>query len=150
MLTKAGKQSVPKSDQRRAVSGAIVVAVVTMPLLYTIYMTIGFWGGVAATHIPPYILGAVNLLLPILAGTLWFRLKIVRSMSHAERLIFALCVTLANIIVTAVVAYITSMAVPLSAPFFLQALLFMFLHFVVAYGFGWLITRNYGDRSETP
>lgn len=138
-------------QHRRTAMGAIIAAVSTMAFLYACYLTIGFWAGAGAAssqYLSIYIIGPLNLLLPIVVGALWFRFNANRVMSHAERLRFAFGVVLVSTIITVLFAFGAPIRLSLG-PLFAKALLqLVALHFVVAYGLGWLLTLRFGDGSQ--
>ena len=123
---------------------AILVAVLAMLAMGLVSLALGFLTGVMRhpARFPPFLLGLLNLLLPILAGAIWFRLKACRAMSPQERLLFAAGVSLANAVLALGILYAvtTSFGLGFGPSVVLDIMPVVLLEFVAAYGLGWLIT----------
>ena len=157
---------VPAEVQHPIVKSVLVFALAAMVLSFVAGLASGF---LAASHLQSYLLSAlVNLtcmVVSTIAGAGWFKFKMERGMSPAERLSFASGVLVTNLIlnvgITGLVMLLSGPAevaryggrAALFADYIYGTVLtwaFLFLHvllFTQAYFVGWIITRNSaGDR----
>lgn len=131
----------------RPIVQAIVVAAITIIAMYLISFALGALTGASRLpRISPYVLVSLNLLVPILVGATWLRLRTDHVMSNQQRLLFAAGVAFTNAVFALAISYALTRAagLPVAHLVPISAMFVVLLHFVAAYLLVWLLTLRSG------